>query len=696
MSAGGSMCDSITDEQPSRPNGIDRDVSYSWRDSMFDLARERTALHSAYPERHAPKEGWFDRHGARLVSPLLSRHRVRQCRNAAIVEQVAAQGQELSRLSDEQLAERATQLRETLRRDGLSEERVCRSFALIREVAHRTLVQRHYDVQILGGWVLLNGCIAEMATGEGKTLTATLAAATVAMAGVPVHIITVNDYLTARDAGEMKPLYAMLGLSVGAVTHELDPSARRSAYGCDVTYCCNKELAFDYLRDRLVVGRQPNRIQLQLEQLYGDAARLRRLVLRGLCFGIVDEADSVLVDEARVPLIIAGSGGQVPEKPIYETALTLAQGLEQGPHFSLDVRERTIRLTPQGRATLAIRAQDLKGIWSGPKRREELVRQALTALHLFHRDIQYLVRDEKVHIIDEYTGRVMGDRSWEHGLHQMIELKEGCPLTPMTAPLARMTYQRFFRRYLWLSGMTGTAQEVAGELWHVYRLATVTIPTNRPLQRTWMGERLFPTMDQKWDAVVDRIGVLCGEGRSVLVGTRSVAASEILSKRLTEAKITHVVLNARQDQEEATIVAAAGEPGRVTVATNMAGRGTDIKVPHAVTAVGGLHVIATERHEATRIDRQLYGRTGRQGNPGSYETVMSLEDELLAASYGKVMRWVIQRLFTSGRPLQGWSATVLANRAQRSAERLHARARRELLQQEEQLESTLAFSGRME
>lgn len=663
---------------------------------MFDLARERTALHSAYPERSVPQEGWFDRQGARVVSPLLRRYRVRLCRNTTIVEQVATQGQELARLSDEQLTERATQLRQSLRRDGLSEERVCRSFALIREVAHRTLGQRHYDVQILGGWVLLNGCIAEMATGEGKTLTATLAAATIAMAGVPVHVITVNDYLTGRDAREMAPLYEMLGLSVGDVSHELNPVARRSAYGCDVTYCCNKELAFDYLRDRLVVGRQPNRIQLQLEQLYDDAARVRQLVLRGLCFGIVDEADSVLVDEARVPLIISGAGGEVPERDIYETALTLARGLVRGQDFSLDGRERTIRLTSSGRTTLTNRAVGLTGLWSGPRRREELVRQALTALHLFQRDVHYLVRGEKVQIIDEYTGRVMGDRSWEHGLHQMIELKEGCPVTPMNRPLARITYQRFFRRYLWLSGMTGTAQEVAGELWAVYRLATVRVPTNRPLQRRWIGERLFATADQKWEAVVGRIRALREQGRPVLVGTRSVEASEILSEHLTRAKIAHVVLNARQDQEEAAVVAAAGESGRVTVATNMAGRGTDIKLLRSVAQAGGLHVIATERHEAARIDRQLYGRTGRQGDPGSYEMVTSLDDELLTASHSKIGRWVARLLVKSGKPLEGWLARVLARGAQRSAERMHARVRRELLQHEDQLESTLAFSGRME
>ncbi len=663
---------------------------------MFDLARERTALHSAYPERHVPKEGWFDRQGARLVSPLMRHLRVRQCARTTVIDQVAHVGQEFEQISDSRLREQAAHLREKLRREGLSEPLVFRAFALVREVARRTIGQRHYDVQIYGGWVLLNGCIAEMTTGEGKTLTATLAAATAALAGVPVHVITVNDYLTARDAQEMRPVYEMLGLTVGAVTHELDSVARRGAYACDITYCCNKELAFDYLRDRLVVGRQPNRIQLQLERLYGDAAKLRQLVLRGLCFGIVDEADSVLVDEARVPLIISGAGGQVPEKKIYETALALAAELERGQDFSIDGRERNVRLTPAGQAALTARAAHLGGIWSGPRRREALVQQALTALHLFHRDVHYLVRDEKVQIIDEYTGRVMGDRSWEQGLHQMIELKEGCPLTPMQTSLARITYQRFFRRYLWLSGMTGTGQEVAAELWNVYRLATVTIPTNRPLQRRWTGERLFATADQKWDAVVDRIGELRGQGRPVLVGTRSVAASETLSAHLTKAKIEHIVLNARQDQEEASVVAAAGGPGRVTVATNMAGRGTDIKLMRQVAEAGGLHVLATERHEAARIDRQLYGRAGRQGDPGSYEAVTSLDDELMVSSHGRIARFMAQAALQSGRPLTGAVAKFVVRRAQVSAERRHARIRKELLQSEDQLESTLAFSGRIE
>ena len=663
---------------------------------MFDMARQQTALHSAYPERSVPRESWFDRQGVKLASPVMRWLREHRAMRTEVVEPVNKQGSALAALRDEQLCQEVAHVREQLRRNGLSEKLVFRSFALVREMAQRTIGQRHYDVQILGGWALLNGCVAEMATGEGKTITATLAAATAALAGVPVHIITVNDYLTARDAAEMGPIYRMMGLSVGVITHEQDPAARRAAYACDVTYCTNKELAFDYLRDRLAVGRQPNRIQLQLEKLYGDATRLRNLVLRGLCFGIVDEADSILVDEARVPLIISASGGKVPEKPIYEMVLVLARALTHGQDFEIDSRERSIRLTPAGQAWLASRAQDLTGFLSGPRRREELVRQALTALHLFHRDTHYLVRDEKVQIIDEYTGRIMGDRSWEQGLHQLIELKEGCPLTPMNTSLARITYQRFFRRYLWLAGMTGTVQEVAGELWNVYRLATVTIPTNRPLQRYWAGERLFATADEKWNAAVERIAELHQRGRPVLVGTRSVTASELLSEKLTAAGIPHVILNARQDKEEADIVSKAGQPGRVTVATNMAGRGTDIKLLAAVAMAGGLYVLATERHEAGRIDRQLYGRSGRQGDPGSFETVASLEDELMTTSRRLIWRWMARVLVRRGTPLQGKPAAFLVRQAQLSAESLHARIRRDLLQHEDQMETSLAFSGRLE
>jgi preprotein translocase subunit SecA len=571
---------------------------------------------------------------------------------------------------------------------------VARAFALVRETARRTLGIRHFDVQVMGGWVLLHGMVAEMDTGEGKTLTATLPACTAALAGVPVHIITVNDYLAQRDAAWMGPIYRALGLTVGVITHGMEPQARRMAYACDVTYCTNKEVVFDYLKDRLVLERSASRLHLQLERLSGASARLHRLLLRGLYYAIVDEADSVLVDEARTPLIISGSAHHTPEQRVYQTALALAAQLDPGRDFVIEGGVRTVQLTPAGQTRLAELAQVYGGVWRGRRRREELVRQALTTQHLLQRDTHYLVSNGKVQIIDEYTGRVLADRSWEHGLHQLIETKEGCALTHPHEPLARISYQRFFRRYLRLAGMTGTAHEVRRELWTVYRLPVVSVPTNRPVQRHHVRDRVYPTAAAKWEAVVARIASLHRVGRPLLVGTRSVAASEHLSRLLHAAGLPHQVLNARQDQAEVGIVARAGEPGRITVATNMAGRGTDIRLAPGVAERGGLHVIATEKHEARRIDRQLFGRGGRQGDPGSYEAIVSLEDELVAVYASGLWRWLGRVTGHRGRLIAPWLGSVVVRRAQQAAERLHARTRHDLLKMDEHLEIALAFAGR--
>ena len=406
---------------------------------MFDLRTQHTSIRSPYPERDLSRVGWFDRMGATVARPFLRRAKVWDCRKINIIELVNQHDSSFRALSDDALQARASQLRAQLRHDGFAVESVAQTFALIREVAARTIGKRPFDVQILGGWILFNGLVAEMATGEGKTLTAVVPAATAALAGIPVHIITVNDYLTARDADIMGPIYRMLGLSVGAVVHDLDPPARRAAYGCDVKYCTNKEVAFDYLRDRLAVGKQPHRVHVELRRYYGQDMGPGNMVLRGLYFGLVDEADSVLVDEAKVPLIISGSGGEAPEKPLYETALSLAKDLLPGEDYVLNRRERSVVLTPSAKAKLSERAQLFGGLWKGPRRREALVCQALTAALLFHRDIHYLVRDGKVQIIDEYTGRILEGRSWEQGLHQMIEIKEGCAVTPLNNPLIRMT-----------------------------------------------------------------------------------------------------------------------------------------------------------------------------------------------------------------------------------------------------------------
>ena len=648
-----------------------------------------------YPERLAPPPGKLDAWAESAAAPLVRRLRGRMFRRARWLDQVTQAGRECSRWRDGELMERAGQLRPPLVRDGFSPELIAKTFALVREAAHRTIGQRHFDVQLLGGRVLLDGNVAEMETGEGKTLTATLAACTAALGGLPVHIVTVNDYLALRDCSAMAPIYHALGLTAGAVVHGMTPSERQAAYACDITYCTNKELVFDYLKDRIRIGKAPSRVHVCLDRLQRPRAA-DELLLRGLHYAIVDEADSVLIDEARTPLIIAGIADSDVEQEVYGQALKMAGLLSETQHYLLDRRERLVRLTPAGEGRVADLAAGLGGLWRGRNRREAFVRQALSALHLFHRNRQYLVYESKVQIIDEYTGRVMPDRTWERGLHQMIEAKEGCPPASRQETLARISYQRFFRRYLRLAGMTGTAREVAGELWSVYRLGVVRIPTNRPGRRRESPDQIYVGAERKWQVVVEAILKQRQRGRPVLIGTRTVEASEHLSRLLADAGLPHQVLNARQDREEAAIVARAGEVARITVATNMAGRGTDIRLAAEVAERGGLHVIATERHDAHRIDRQLFGRCGRQGDQGTCQAILSLDDQLIMDHTGRIWRWLAG--ITGGRKqrVTQWVGRLLFRMAQNRAERLHASLRRAVLKSDEQLDSTLAFAGRSE
>ena len=662
---------------------------------MSNLVAAASALRGAYPEREDARLSRLDEMAEHLAGALTRRWRARRSGLELVPARVELHAADMAIASEAELRAAAARLRVSLREGPFADAAVARCFALVREAAERTIGQRHYDVQLMGGFALLHGMVAEMETGEGKTLAATLPAAAAALAGIPVHVVTVNDYLARRDAEAMGPVYRALGLSVGLIVSGMEPTARRAAYLCDVTYCTNKEVAFDYLKDRITLGGRPTRLSLLLERLADAPSRVERLIHRGLHFAIVDEADSVLVDEARTPLIIADRHDASEEIDLYRTALALAGELEVGRDFALDERERQVRILEAGSHRLAERAAGHAGILSGRRRREELVRQALTALHLFHRDQHYLVAEERVKIIDEYTGRVMQDRSWEQGLHQMIEVKEGVALTARQETRARISYQRFFRRYLRLAGMTGTASEVAGELMAIYRLPVVRIPTHRSLRRSDQGERVLPTTDAKWDAIIERIREHHAVGRPVLIGTRSLAASEVLSSRLHAAELPHQVLNARQDRDEAEVVARAGERGRITVATNMAGRGTDIRLGPDVAELGGLHVIATERHEAHRIDRQLFGRAGRRGDPGSHEAIVSLEDELFQVHAGPLERRLVDAaLRRPGLAQRGVSLAL--SRCQRAAERRHARVRHDLLKRDRDLDAMLAFSGRPE
>ncbi len=631
-----------------------------------------------YAERAEPATPWADSLATSLARPFRRRPALR-----AIVPATDAHDAAMRAASDADLLAIARSLRTPLRRDGFTPAQAGRCFALVREAASRTLGLRHFDTQLMAGWALLQGRMVEMHTGEGKTIAATLAASAVALAGYRVHVVTVNGYLAERDAEAMAPLYARLGIACGAVTAAVPRSERPAMYRLPIVYCDNKELAFDYLRDRVAAGPKADPLHRALGSLGG--ARQEALTLAGLEFAIVDEADSVFIDEARTPLILSANRDDAEAAERYRRALQAAAAMREGDDFLLDRTGRRVRLTQQGSETVAA----LDGEWPALRAREELLVQALTALHLFHRDIHYVVGDGAVQIVDESTGRLMPDRSWERGLHQLIEAKEGCQPTQARSTIARLTYQRLFRRYLHLSGMTGTGMEVAPEIRRVYGLETVRVPLHRPAARQVWPTRLLPTRRAKWEAVADEVARLAlGEGRPVLIGTRSVGASEEISAVLTERGIGHALLNAKQDQDEAAVIAAAGQGGRVTVATNMAGRGTDIKLGPGAYGRGGLHVILTEYHEQRRVDRQLFGRCARQGNPGSCQVIVSLDDEIFK-TFAPRAASLFQRLPHSGPR----TAALLRRVAQGEAERRAASARVQNLRLDLHTDSVLAFSG---
>ncbi|MCI4677310.1 prepilin peptidase [Rhodoblastus acidophilus] len=652
-----------------------------------------------YPERAEPTLGWHDHVAEFLwfnVAKPLWRTAFRPTRSLGrVVVESERHEAALQRASDEELKAKAGALRQGLRRDGFELSLAGETFALVREAASRTLGLRHFPTQMMAGWAMLQGRLVEMETGEGKSLAATLPACAAALAGAPVHIVTVNDYLAKRDAEAMKPLYDFLGLSVGAAVQGMTRSEKRAVYKKSVVYCTNKELAFDYLRDGAARSGRRSRLHLCLDRLGGLASDDDAPVLRGLHFAIVDEADSVFIDEARTPLILSASAGDAEETETFRQALDLAAGLEPGSDFEIEHAERYCLLTEAGRDKLALATRDFEGIWQSEREREERVIQALSAICLFERDKHYVVADGKVQIVDENTGRILPDRSWERGLHQMIEVKEDCEPTQRRETIARLTYQRLFRRYLLLAGITGTAKEVAREIRTVYGLDVARIPLHRPSQRRYTTPRLCPTKEEKWRIVERVVKVARERGLPVLIGTRSVHASEEISSLLRARGVDHALLNAKQDNAEAEIVAAAGEPGRVTVATNMAGRGTDIKLADGVREVGGLNVILTEYHESQRIDRQLFGRCARQGDPGSCHTIVSLEDDFFLAN----SPWLAAqaaRILKMDRRFQPLALRILRLHAQYVAESRNSRQRVASMRSDERWEQILAFSGRRE
>jgi len=608
----------------------------------------------------------------------LSRRRARWLRRA---ERIIEIQKTYTQQSDTELRASAESLRAVFRLNRDAADDLDHAFALVSEVAHRQLGLKPYREQIAGALALYHGSVAEMATGEGKTLTATLPATVFAWRGRGCHVITVNDYLAKRDAQTMQPIYACCGLNVGAIQETDTPEQRRVAYHADVTYCTNKQVTADFLRDRLLLGRSRSLTNVLLDKLSGEPTRrVDRLVMRGLEYAIVDEADSVLIDEAVTPLIISGEGPNAESTAAYQQAAKLVRQFEFEQHYRIDHRYREVHLTEAGRRLLDELREPLGGVWTGRRRSEELVNQALVARELYTPGKQYIVRDGKVVIVDEFTGRLMPDRTWRAGLHQAVEAKEQLEVQPLKATLARISFQNFFRLYRTLSGMTGTAAEARRELWQIYRLPVVRIPTHRRCIRKVLRDRVYPTAERRWAAVVDEVRRVHQTGRPVLIGTRSVQASEHLSELLTAVELDHRVLNAVHHEQEAEIIAEAGGRGRITLATNMAGRGTDIELGDGVAELGGLHVIATERHESGRVDRQLFGRAARQGDPGSAIAMISHEDELLQRHEAK---WL---------PPIGPAAQQFA-RAQRRAERIAYRNRRNVLRTDDWLSEHLAFAA---
>jgi len=619
-----------------------------------------------------------------------------------------------SQMTDAKLREAAGELREIFRRSRDNRSDLERAFALVREVAVRQIGESPFPVQIAGAFALESGCIVEMATGEGKTLTATMPATVAGWRGQGCHIITVNDYLAERDAEWMGRIYRFCGLSVAHIAQGMLTADRRAAYLADITYCTNKEVTADFLRDRLILGRLRGLSSTLLTKIArAGQSIIDRLVQRGLNFAIVDEADSVLVDEAITPLIISGPAPNPEQAEAFRQAADIVNNLNPDTDYRVNPRYREVELTNEGRARLADLAETFGNIWQGARRREEIATKALVAKELYSLDKQYVIDDGKVVIVDDFTGRLMPDRSWRDGLHQAVEAKEKLEITPPKDTYARISFQRFFRMYRKLSGMTGTASEAAAEFWQIYHLPVVVIPTNRPCIRKNLPDIVLPTRAAKWKRILLEIRRVHETGRPVLVGTRSVRDSEYISRLLSAGclsaeadppkagmfnagvpPLAHQVLNAVRHREEAQIVAGAGQTGRITVATNMAGRGTDIKLGRGVAKLGGLHVIASERNESARIDRQLFGRCARQGDPGSAQAIVSLEDEFVSRYAKNLVAYLKKRYAHATDGISSMTTRAVFRLTQLRAEKLALRQRKSVMRTDHWLEEQLSFTGR--
>jgi preprotein translocase subunit SecA len=578
-----------------------------------------------------------------------------------IVDRINAFEPAVANLPDDRLAARTAEFRQRLEKGESVDDLLPEVFATVREVGKRVLAMRHFDVQLVGGVVLHEGKIAEMRTGEGKTLAATLPIVLNALTGRGVHLVTVNDYLAKRDAEWMGAIYRFLGLSVGVIVHGMDDQERQAAYRCDVTYGTNNEFGFDYLRDNMKF-------------------RMEDMVQRDLHYAIVDEVDSILIDEARTPLIISGPAEESTDK--YARINSILGFLKKEEDYKVDEKARSVLLTEDAGIPKIERLLSVDNLYD-PRNIEILhhVNQGLKAHVLFRRDVDYMVKDGQVVIVDEFTGRLMPGRRWSDGLHQAVEAKEGVKIENENQTLATITFQNYFRMFEKLAGMTGTADTEAVEFKQIYDLDVVVIPTNQPMIREDLRDQIYRTEKEKFQAVHEEIRALHESGRPVLVGTVSIEKSERLSGILNRHGIPHNVLNAKHHEREAQIIAEAGQPGKVTIATNMAGRGVDIKLGEGVVGKGGLHIIGTERHESRRVDNQLRGRAGRQGDPGSSRFYLSLEDDLLRIFGSDRISPLMEKLgMQEGEPIEHNLVNKAVENAQKKVEAHNFDIRKHLLE----------------
>jgi preprotein translocase subunit SecA len=615
-------------------------------------------------------------------------HAGRLGRYSVLVERINALEPMYEVLSPEEVLVRAHGLRMRARQGDSLNSLLVEAFALGREAAKRAIGQRQFDVQIIGGIAIHNRCIAELETGEGKTLVAIMPGFLNALPGKGVHIVTVNDYLARRDAEWMGPIFQLLGLTVGCIQTGQSDTVRREAYACDITYGTAKELGFDFLRDelkRLQLGGDAHR--KTFEQVYlgrGGAFEGQTPVQRTHFFAIVDEADSILIDEARTPLIIGANNQPTQEEAAaYYGGDQLAATLVRVKDYKYDPLERKAELTAAGRRKVQAVAANPAFVSLTVDGLYEYVERSLRAQIAYLKDRDYVTVDGEVVIVDEFTGRMMPGRQWQDGLHQAIQAKERLEITLETITAARVTVQDFFKRYQKLAGMTGTASSDAAELRRIYKVGVFKVPTNRPGRRVWFSDRVYSNSEERFQAVALQIVEWNKLGVPVLVGTRSIEKSERLSALLEAQGIEHQILNAKNHEIEAQIVSQAGQKGRVTVATNMAGRGTDIKLGEGVAELGGLHVIGTERHEARRIDRQLSGRCARQGDPGVSQFFICLDDEIIEAFGEKPAARIRKRLGGTGE-LTSVRMRRYFVAAQRRKERQHFRDRKLLMHYEKQ------------